>query len=140
MPRPQRRQARAAQSRMRAKIEFYPYPPPRYWLHQSCSYKRVSSVGPFYDGLRAVRWRAEALACSGSPPTPSPPAEKTKQIGSVNQKRDLHFWTTTHGCIPDRESNNHPAWRRLVCPTRHDGRSFVRYVTNVANDETFRKI
>src|SRR2546429_9937255 len=29
------------------------------WLHQSCSYKRVSSVGHFYDGLRAARWRAE---------------------------------------------------------------------------------
>jgi hypothetical protein len=57
MPRPQRRQARAARSRMRAKIEFYPYPPP--WLHQSCSYKRVSSVGRFYDGLRAARWPAE---------------------------------------------------------------------------------
>src|SRR6266568_2330548 len=28
MPRPQRRQARAAQSRMRAKIEFFPYTPP----------------------------------------------------------------------------------------------------------------
>ena len=61
MPRPQRRQARAAQSRMR---------PPRHWLHQSCSYKRVSSVGPFYDGLRAARWRAERflglLAARGS--------------------------------------------------------------------------
>ena len=30
-----------------------PIPTPRHWLHQSCSYKRVSSVGRFYDGLRA---------------------------------------------------------------------------------------
>ena len=36
-----------------------PIPTPRHWLHQSCSYKRVSSVGRFYDGLRAARWRAE---------------------------------------------------------------------------------
>src|SRR5262249_39935862 len=36
------------------------------WLHQSCSYKRVSSVGRFYDGLRAARWRAERF------PAPSP--------------------------------------------------------------------
>src|SRR5262249_19758599 len=45
-------------------------PPPRHWLHQSCSYKRVSSVGPFYDGLTAARWRAERflglLAARGS--------------------------------------------------------------------------
>src|SRR6266436_4373018 len=66
-----------AQLRMRAKIEFYPYPPPRHWLHQSCSYKSVSSVGPFYDGLRAAPWRAETLVCSSSPLTASPPAEKT---------------------------------------------------------------
>src|SRR5262245_14398320 len=35
-----------------------------------CSYKRVSSVGPFYDGLTAARWRAERflglLAARGS--------------------------------------------------------------------------
>jgi hypothetical protein len=31
-------------------------PTPRHWLHQSCYYKRVSSVGRFYDGLRAARW------------------------------------------------------------------------------------
>jgi hypothetical protein len=35
-----------------------------------CSYKRVSSVGRFYDGLRAARWRAERflglLAARGS--------------------------------------------------------------------------
>ena len=34
-----------------------PIPTPRHWLHQSCSYKRVSSVGRFYDGLRATQWR-----------------------------------------------------------------------------------
>src|SRR5205809_4458711 len=45
MPRPQRRQARAAQSRMR---------PPRHWLHQSCSYKRVSSVGRFMSARCAA--------------------------------------------------------------------------------------
>src|SRR5215813_6503623 len=43
-----------------------PIPTPRHWLHQSCSYKRVSSVGRFYDGLRAARWRAERF------PAPSP--------------------------------------------------------------------
>src|SRR6266446_1418260 len=47
-----------------------PIPTPRHWLHQSCSYKRVSSVGRFYDGLRAARWRAERflglLAARGS--------------------------------------------------------------------------
>jgi len=42
-----------------SEIEFYPYPPPRHRLHQSCSYKRVSWVGRFYDGLRATQWRAE---------------------------------------------------------------------------------
>jgi hypothetical protein len=36
-----------------------PIPTPRHRLHQSCSYKRVSSVGRFYDGLRATQWRAE---------------------------------------------------------------------------------
>src|SRR2546426_10449697 len=47
-----------------------PMPTPRHWLHQSCSYKRVSSVGLFYDGLTAARWRAERflglLAARGS--------------------------------------------------------------------------
>src|SRR5215510_10408309 len=47
-----------------------PIPTPRHWLHQSCSYKRVSSVGPFYDGLTAARRRAERflglLAARGS--------------------------------------------------------------------------
>src|SRR5215467_10133601 len=43
-----------------------PIPTPRHWLHQSCSYKRVSSVGRFYDGLRAARWSAERF------PAPSP--------------------------------------------------------------------
>src|SRR6516162_2439246 len=47
-----------------------PIPTPRHRLHQSCSYKRVSSVGRFYDGLRAARWRAERflglLAARGS--------------------------------------------------------------------------
>src|SRR5262252_272510 len=33
-----------------------PIPTPRHWLHQSCSYKHVSSAGPFYAGLRAARY------------------------------------------------------------------------------------
>src|SRR6266536_2758536 len=53
-----------------SETRILPYPPPRHWLHQSCSYKRVSSVGPFYDGLTAARWRAERflglLAARGS--------------------------------------------------------------------------
>src|SRR5262245_22905735 len=40
--------------------------PPRHWLHQSCSYKRVSSVGRFYDGLRAARWRAGRFFVTGN--------------------------------------------------------------------------
>ena len=36
-----------------------PIPAPRHRLHQYCTYKRVSSVGRFYDGLRATQWRAE---------------------------------------------------------------------------------
>src|SRR5262249_51471146 len=44
--------------------------PPRHWLPQSWFYKRVSSVGPFYDGLTAARRRAERflglLAARGS--------------------------------------------------------------------------
>ena len=35
-----------------------PIPTP-HRLHQFWSYKRVSSVGRFYDGLRATQWRAE---------------------------------------------------------------------------------
>src|SRR5215831_11224978 len=54
-----------------SKNRILPIPTPaRHWLHQSCSYKRVSSVGPFYDGLTAARWRAERflgpLAARGS--------------------------------------------------------------------------
>src|SRR5262249_24614428 len=41
-----------------SETRILPIPTPRHWLHQSCSYKRVSSVGRFYDGLRAARWRA----------------------------------------------------------------------------------
>jgi hypothetical protein len=41
-----------------SETRILPIPTP-HWLHQSCSYKRVSSVGHFYDGLRAARWRAE---------------------------------------------------------------------------------
>ena len=44
-----------------SETRILPIPTPRHWLHQSCSYKRVSSVGRFYDGLRAARWRAERL-------------------------------------------------------------------------------
>src|SRR5262245_7489978 len=47
-----------------------PIPTPLVTLPQSCSYKRVSSVGPFYDGLTAARRRAERflglLAARGS--------------------------------------------------------------------------
>jgi hypothetical protein len=53
-----------------SETRILPIPTPRHWLHQSCSYKRVSSVGRFYDGLRAARWRAERflrlLAARGS--------------------------------------------------------------------------
>src|SRR6266571_1230035 len=53
-----------------SETRILPIPTPRHWLHQSCSYKRVSSVGHFYDGLRAARWRAERflglLAARGS--------------------------------------------------------------------------
>jgi hypothetical protein len=42
-----------------------PIPTPRHWLHQSCSYKRVSSVGRFYDGLRATQWRVDGRRSSG---------------------------------------------------------------------------
>src|SRR6516225_8028187 len=55
---------------MRAKIEFYPYPPPVTGYTNPALIKRVSSVGRFYDGLRAARWRAERflglLAARGS--------------------------------------------------------------------------
>src|SRR6266478_3107346 len=34
-----------------SETRILPIPTPRHWLHQSCSYKRVSSVGHFYDGL-----------------------------------------------------------------------------------------
>src|SRR4029077_1375855 len=44
-----------------------PIPTPRHWLHQSCTYKRVSSVGRFYDGLRATQWRAERQTQLGPP-------------------------------------------------------------------------
>jgi hypothetical protein len=43
-----------------SETRILPIPTPRHWLHQSCSYKRVSSVGPFYDGLRAAPWREAA--------------------------------------------------------------------------------
>jgi hypothetical protein len=56
-PRPQRRQARAAWSRTRAKINFT-HTHPRHWLHQSCSYKCVSSVGHSMTDSGA-RWCAE---------------------------------------------------------------------------------
>jgi hypothetical protein len=42
-----------------------PIPSPRHRLHQSCSYKRVSSVRRFYDGLRATEGRAEQRRSSG---------------------------------------------------------------------------
>src|SRR5256886_10520920 len=53
-----------------SETRILPIPTPRHWLHQSCSYKRASSVGLFYDGLRAARCRAERflglLAARGS--------------------------------------------------------------------------
>jgi hypothetical protein len=42
-----------------SETRILPIPTPRHRLHQYCTYKRVSWVGRFYDGLRATQWRAE---------------------------------------------------------------------------------
>jgi hypothetical protein len=68
-----------------------PIPTPRHWLHQSCSYKRVSSVGPFYDRLRAMACRAGLLLCSSNPltachqPSRPPPANITPMPSRAGQ-------------------------------------------------------
>ena len=67
-----------------SETRILPIPTPRHWLHQSCSYKRVSSVGHFYDGLRAARWRAERPKIMPQRRTPLRAGLSNREVSSVS--------------------------------------------------------
>jgi hypothetical protein len=61
-----------------------PIPTPVTGYTNPCSYNRVSSVGRFYDGLRATQWRAERTAV-GRRIEPHYEAEVAERLGMTLQ-------------------------------------------------------